>query len=497
LRFDSSSLNEDDIQRLKSISELLSPNSLLDDIDMYVLSEPWRFYDLEEIDDNGKIIEHGYKKGQEYSFKLGIQLANRPPKELEDILFKLISYPEISSNLFAFGKGYAEGIKNNSKALTRVVGALENLPEKERNLDFLRGQIYYLSKNNIELTNHFLDSLLIHPTLKQHFIRVQLSYPIDTESTTRIIQALQQHTCQVRDYYDLASGRRHEPIPDEILCEILDLIWHYGGGLKVAIDILSMRFHGLKQNQHYVVSDLLKEKSASLLASFDYSEERESSGGSDHSLTQIANVCFSAGTNEEYALTVLKAIKAKILNHIIGRYDFPEFMSTIIQLHPILALEVFIGKNKEIEPQIRNAIKGRLDKKVSPFSKVDIKSTLDWCKCNGKDSYPALASIITPYQSNEKTIEWTQLAIELLQACPEPAVVLDEYLSSFTPNGGTGSWAKILESRLPLFQPLIDSTDKIVSEWALAKKPQWEAYIAREYEREAERDSESNERFEW
>ena len=172
-------------------------------------------------------------------------------------------------------------------------------------------------------------------------------------------------------------------------------------------------------------------------------------------------------------------------------------MSTIIQLHPILALEIFIGKNKEIEPQIRNAIKGRLDKKVSPFSKVNIKSTLDWCKYNGKDSYPALASIITPYQSNEKTLEWTPLAIELLQACPEPALVLDKYLSNFTPSGGAGSWAKILESRLPLFQPLIDSTDKRVSEWAIAKKPQWEAYIAREYEREVEHDTENGERFEW
>ena len=40
LRFDCSSSNEGDIQRLKSISELLSPNSLLDDIDMYVLAEP-------------------------------------------------------------------------------------------------------------------------------------------------------------------------------------------------------------------------------------------------------------------------------------------------------------------------------------------------------------------------------------------------------------------------------------------------------------------------
>ncbi|WP_289098389.1 hypothetical protein [uncultured Pseudoalteromonas sp.] len=497
LRFDCNSSNEDEIQRLKSISVLLSPNSLLDDIDMYVLAEPWKFYDLEEVDDNGKVIERGHKKGHEYSIELGIQLANRPLREFEDILSKLLSHSGISSNLFAFGKGYAEGVKNNAKAITRIIAALENISENERNLDFLCGQIYYLSKKNIALTNQLLDSLLIHPTLKQHFIRVQLSYPIDTESIARIIQALQEHTCPVTDYYDLASGRRHEPIPDEILCEILDLVWYYEGGQKVAIKILSMRFHGLKQNPNYVVSDLLKEKSASLLASFDYSEEREPSGGSDHSLTQIAYVCFSAGTNDEYALTVLKAIKAKILTHIIGRYDFPEFMITIIQLHPILALEIFIGKNKEIEPQIRNAIKGRLDKKVSPFSKVDIKSTLDWCKRNGKDSYPALASIITPYQSNEKTLEWTPLAIELLQACPEPALVLDKYLSNFTPSGGSGSWAKILESRLALFQPLIDSTDNIVSEWAITKKPQWEAYIAREYEREAERDTENGERFEW
>lgn len=497
LRFDCSSSNEDDIQRLKSISEILSPNSLLDKIDMYVLAEPWKFYDLEEVDDNGKVIEHGHNKGHEYSIELGIELANRPQKDLEEILLKLLSYPGISSNLFAFGEGYAEGIEDNSEVLTNVIGALEKLSEKERNLEFLNGQIYYLSKKNIALTNHFLDSLLIHPTLKQHFIRVQLSYPIDTNSISRIIQALQDNTCLIREYNDLALGRIHVPIPDERLCEILALIWHKEGGQDVAIRILTMRFHGLTQNKNYIVSDLLKEKSASLLALFEYPEERGPSGASDHSLTKIANVCFFAGTNEEYALTALKAIKAKILNHIIGRYDFPKFMSTVIQLHPILALDVFIGKNTEIECQIRNAIRGIFDKKVSPFSKVDIKSTLDWCKNNGKDSYPVLASIITPYQSNEKSIEWTPLAIELLNTCPEPVKILDEYLASFNPNGCTGSRAKILESRLPLFQPLIDSTNEEISAWGIAKKVQWKAYIASEYEREVEHDIDRNETFEW
>lgn len=497
LKWDCKTSTEKEKQRLQSIAKQLSPKSLLDDINMYVLADKWKFHDLDKYDENGILIEHGYKKGQQYAIDLGVKLANTDSELLQSMLTELLSYSGSNSNLFEFGEGCAEGTHNNEELLTFTISALEEIPETERNINFLCGQIKHLSKVNINLTNTFLDEFMTHPELKQYFILVQLSYDIDEDAIFRILKALKENVSPVWMYRNLSLGRRHEPIADDQLCEILDLIWKQKDGQVVAIEILSMRFHGLKQKQHYVVSELLKEKSASLLASFNYSEERGPSGGSDYSLTQIANVCFSAGTNEKYALTVLEAIKEKILTHIIGRYDFPEFMSTIIQLHPILSLEIFIGKNKEIEPQIRNAIKGRLDKKVSPFSNVNIKTTLDWCKYNGKDSYPALASIITPYQSNEKTLEWTPLAIELLQACPEPALVLDKYLSNFTPSGGSGSWAKILESRLALFQPLIDSTDNIVSEWAITKKPQWEAYIAREYEREAERDTENGERFEW
>ena len=496
LRFDCKGSDKKEIQRLNSITEKLSPKSLMDDINMYVLADKWKFYDLEEIDDDGKVIERGYKKGQEYSIELGTRLATTAPKELDNILTKLLSYQETSSNLFEFGKGYAEACKNNDELLSKTITALEKLPEKERNLDFLCGQINYLSKYNIKLTNTFLDSLLIHPSLKQYFVLVQLSYTIDSEAISRIIKDLRENKSPIWMYRNLASGRRHEPIADYQLCEILELIWQQDNGQVVAIDILSMRFHGLEQNKIYTVSDLLKNKSASLLVSLKYSGENNFDG-SDYNLTQIANVCFSENENKEHALTILNEMKSKILEHIIGRYDYPEYMSTMIQLHPILALEVFIGEGTEVECQIRNAVKGRLDKKVSPFSKVDTKSTLVWCENNGKDSYPMLASIIKPYQSDEKSIEWTPLAIGLLKSCPEPTKVLDEYLSNLSPNGWTGSRAKILESRLPLFQSLINSDNNEISAWATDKEVEWKNFIASEYEREIDRDVDRNERFEW
>jgi len=498
LKFDCKTTTDDgEIERLKSIAEQLSPKTLIDDIRMYVLAEKWSFHDLEEFDDEGKLIEHGYKKGQQYAKELGLKLSSTDHELFKGLLTELLSYDGTNSNLFEFGEGCAQDAQNNEELLAITISTLEQLSEKERNFDFLRGQINYLSKNNTSLTNAFLDSLIIHPTLKQHFIWVQLSYTIDSEAIVRIIKDLEESISPIWMYKNLACGRRHESIPDAKFCDILDLIWHQNDGQEIVIDILSMRFHGLKQNKDYVVSVFLKKKAASFLASFDYSKDRDHFTSKDYNFTQIANVCFSKNANEDHAISVFTNIKKGILDHVIGRIDLPDFLSTMIQMHPISALEVFIGEGVEVKPQLRNAIKCRLDKKTSPFSNVDTQNTIAWCENSREDRYPNLASIITPYQSIEKTIEWTPLAIELLENSPEPTKVLDEYSSSLHPTSWSGSRAKILESRLPLFHSLINHDNKGVSSWAINKEVQWKKNIAREYEKEVERDIDRAERFEW
>ena len=497
LRFDCNGAEEDELTRLKSIAKQLSPKSLLDEIHMYVLADKWKFHDLEEFDEHGKLIERGYKKGQQYSKELGFKLASTDFELFKSLIAELLSYSGTSSNIFEFGQGCAQGSPKNDELLTLTLSTLEQLPENKRNADFLCGQISYLSNHNTTLTSTFLDSLIAHPTLKQYTPIVQLSYTLDQDSIARIIRCLQMKTSPIWMYRHLAMGRMHEQIPDDQLCDILDLIWEEEGGQEVAVELLSMRFHGLKPNQGYVVSDLLKVKSASLLASLDYSKVANNLNCIDFNLAQIANVCFLGSTNEEYASSILKGIKSKILEHLIGRYDCPEFMTTVIQLHPVLALEAFIGEGAEVECQVRNAIKGRFDKKISPFSKLDTKSAIAWCENNGSDSYAKFASIITPYQSIEQSIEWTPLAIQLLESSPEPVKVLDEYSSSLYPTSWSGSRAQILESRLPLFQSLINHDYKEISSWATDKEVQWKRTIASEYEKELERDIDRDERFEW
>ena len=124
-------------------------------------------------------------------------------------------------------------------------------------------------------------------------------------------------------------------------------------------------------------------------------------------------------------------------------------------------------------------------------------SILEWCDKSPEDRYPKLASITTPYETIEDSIEWTPLALEVIKRSPEPTKAIDEYLLSFSPNGWTGSRAKILESRLPLFDQLLDHSSFNVTTWVLEEKAKWQKWITSEYERENERDIERDERFEW
>jgi pimeloyl-ACP methyl ester carboxylesterase len=497
LKFDCKSQSESEIERLKAIAEILSPKSIEDKLYMYVLADKWDFYELEEPDEAGEVNDRGYVKGQEYAEKLGFKIASTDIKYLISMLPVLLSYKGMSSNLFEFGIGSASGLKDVETLLSLIVLALEPLDVKDRNIDFLCGIIHSLSSSDPELTGRFLDTLIIHPTLKQHFPFVQFSYPIDSIAIERIIQSIKNQTSPSWVFGNIASGRRHESIPDEKLCEILDLIWNQPDGQKVVIHILVMRFHGLKQNKTYQVTEILKKKSASFLGDFDYSKENTKNDGLDYDLTQIAKVCFSENIPKECAYSIFGNIRDAIVSHIIGRTDFPEFLSTMIQLEPILALDVFIGGEIKADYRLKDALRGRFDKKFSPFSRIEATSILSWCNIQPEQRFPVFASLITPHQTTENSTKWTPLAIELINNAPDPIKVLNEFSSNLHPMSWSGSRAKILEKHLPLFKHLKVNSDIKIASWAIEKEIVWEKNIAREYENEDEKDIDRDERFEW
>lgn len=496
LRFDCKESSSDEVSRLNSIADKLSPKSLFDEVNMYVLADKWRFYELDEMDGTGKVTQHGYRNGQEYARELGIKLANSDDYELLLFIKTLVSFQGTSSNLFEFGIGFAEGYNDNRELLNVTVDALSIFEKNERNNDFLSGQLNYLSKNFIDLTNEFLDSFFENQQLCYLFVLLQLSYEIDCSGVSRIIKSLNENISPLWMYRNLAFGRSHEPISDPKLCEIIDLILSKENGEAIAFEILAMRFHGLKQDGEYVPSNLIIEKSAIWLANLDYSKVKNNSGMSDNNLTQVAKICFSSDRNEQHAKSIFVALHSNFKKYIIGRYELPEFLSTLIQMYPLIALEEFL-QGEDISYQVKEAIRGRIDKKVNPFSKVNIEDIITWCNEKPTERFLKVASIISPYTKKDDELTWSPLAAQLIAQSKVPKDVLDELASSLFPMSFTGSRAKIMESKLPLFQELYENKNTEIADWAKENKEKWDRTIEDEYEKENERDQQRNERFEW
>lgn len=241
---------------------------------------------------------------------------------------------------------------------------------------------------------------------------------------------------------------------------------------------------------------MLIKKSANWLAAMDYLKLKDTSVMNDHYLTQVANICFSNNKNEEYARVVLEKLNSYFKDYGIGRYDIPNFISLIIKLHPITALEIFL-EDDEIDCGLKDAIGSRFDDGVCPLSEVKIETVIAWCQKEPNRRFTKVAAIISPFTENDDLVTWSALSLQLIALSPTPISVLDELTSNLLPMSCSGSRAKIMEDRLPLFETLLLHDNSQIADWAKVKKGQWERFVAEEYEREREEESRRNEAFEW
>jgi hypothetical protein len=91
---------------------------------------------------------------------------------------------------------------------------------------------------------------------------------------------------------------------------------------------------------------------------------------------------------------------------------------------------------------------------------------------------------------------WSSTAAKLIKVCPEPAKVLDIFLSRFMPMGWTGSLADTLASRMALIDVLKGDANPEISGWAEKSTVSFAARIRRERESEARESAARDQSFE-
>jgi len=119
---------------------------------------------------------------------------------------------------------------------------------------------------------------------------------------------------------------------------------------------------------------------------------------------------------------------------------------------------------------------------------------ISWAQTSPNGFFPRLAAIIIPFRkaNNSDALEWTPLAMSILELSPDRIAVLNNLGSRIYPRTWSGSLADILEGRRMLFQVLMSYSDPAVTAWARARD---EAFV-REIEGERLRDRRVDARFE-
>ena len=493
LRFDSTSMTKEHKNRLKMLRANIAAQDLDGQMELYVFADNHNYFGLDELDEESETVKWGYEKAQELAEELGTHVAQEHYDYLIKKLAQILTTMNTNNHLFRFGHGVASGVNDIEKAWGDIAICLEKLDIKKVNSNFVGGFVRYVYDNYSDKAQLILDGLLNSDRLNQIFPLVQFDCPLDEVAVSRLITSLKNNTSPSWMYRNMASGRRHESISDSDLITILDLLWLQPNGHSTVIEILTMRFHGLEKQAIYVPSVDLIKKCREFLLKHDYGREQRDYGGRDYSLTQIAKVCFLGEKAEEDANTLFKKLFEGIATYKVYAFDYGEFLSTVIELQPTQALDVFL-KDDNVLGEITTS---HLSRETSPFSKLPLDKAIEWCKESPISRFKTLASSVTPYEKNGEHLILTNLAKALVNKSPEPWLVIEAFERAAIPMSWIGSRASIIEQRAEMFEELLSHENSDVVESTKMTLSRLKKRVEQEKADEELKSRQSEERFEW
>ncbi|MET3697130.1 hypothetical protein SAMN05877753_1059 [Bacillus oleivorans] len=486
MRFDGKEMEPEIYERLNDLKLLLGPNSLIERAKFYSLSGR-SIYDL--VDAVSDIDNDGYTTVEQK-----IQLLGREVGSKDEILSELL--PEILGNdgpgLFSLGQGIADGSNDHEETWIDFYDKLSYIDDSKRNYQVLRGFLNRLAEIDLALTEKILDQSVTDPILASIFPFLQISVKINSLGVTRLRKSLEYGEAPIWQYQNIAYGRVHETISDEDLADLLGLISLKENGLEVAIEILNMRLHGISKGSK--VSKCISDVGQKLLLDYQFSKENNRKGHFDYELSRIIEACFNGIYGEANFRKLCEKLAEAYKKFKIYPSDYQSVLASLSKMQPEVFLNEFLGKEQKVDGWLIEAL-SREGKALSNINEEIIKK---WCEVNPQTRYPVIASAIRPFQQVDKDniLEWTPLALWIMDNYYDPVVILNTFRTSFYPRTWWGSLAEKLQSCLYLITALKKHSNLVIAEWATEEEEKFKETIRLERENELKVERQKNERFE-
>jgi hypothetical protein len=492
LRFDHKELSPEVRARLLALEQLLRPKDLVQKVRAVLLGEHVSIVDPDDFDYEAEPdAVAAYERTDEIAQALGKAVATD-----EEALDELI--PELLNGrgrLWLIGRGLAVGASDPEALWKRLVGQFAATPERNRNVQVLRGFLESLQTLNPSLVESLLDETVEDEVLAPQLPALQTAVAVNEAGVKRLMRALATGKTPANEFGCLAFGRSSDPIPGSQMRALVASVAAKPGGFHVALEVLHMRLYS-EEAQHRPPDLDLAQAGRDLLERFSFDHNRERDNG--HRLKLVMQNALTGSEGAETARLICQRFKIAVSKGETYAFHHGGLVRGLFSVQPFIVLNALLdGDEADARAGIKiiNAIAGIHE---NPLDVVPDDQLLAWCNGQPLTRYPIAASLVTVVREGGEgaVVRWTPIAQGLLEAAPDKAAVLDQLIRRFIPRSWSGSHATIMAARAELLTGLKDHPDRGLSEHAMRAHARLQRQVEDERRSETERYKATDERFE-
>lgn len=493
VRYDGEKMGNKSLERLRQLSQRLKPEDLLEKARTYALTDEYLHFDLDDDFSEGENATEKWKQIQDSTRQIGAAVGR------DEVVFKRL-LPELVSfhhhRLFVFGEGLAYGSEDRSLVWEAIYKQIENtLPEK-RQITFILGFLSFCAENDTGLYDVILDSLINDELLGRWFPYFQLTSKINKQSIDRLHKSLDDGNADIYSYLRLngAWANRDESVNDDDLAMLIQKIILRDNGIRVASEILGMRFHEEKKSI-IAFSQKLIEVSRDVLLQYPYYKDQRLADHPDYWLEKIVDMTMQGIEGEKSAKELCQLLVQGFQEHRIYSFHYPKLLRRMAEIQPIIFLDIFLGKD---EYMFKRMTLGDLEREGSPVNQISEDVLIDWCEKAPETRYPLLVSSIQLYsiQKDSGKLYWHPLIFTIFEKSPNLQFVLLYLEREIYPMSWSGSLADAMAKRFSLFAQLLEYPNREVVDWAMKQSHKLEVEVEKQREREIKENQDRFESFE-
>ncbi len=494
IRFDGKEMEQGVLMRCQELERLLKPQTLLELARAYAFSgtRSHALADAEAEEDGDISSQH--KQVEWHTKEIGKNVATSE-EDFKALLPEIVSC-EADYLPYCFGCGLSKGCLDHMAMWKSFRDQLATVDDDRRISGALCGFLHTTSETNPKVAESILDSAVNDDVFGASFPTLQMAVTIDEKGVERLEKSLKEGSAPSLIYGNLAFGRTHESIGDGHLCGLLRMIAAKPDGLRIAIEILRMRFHGTN-GEDVGHSDEIRAVGRHLLGQVVFEKEPDYQERLDCRLSKIADVCLVDGESDDTAKMLCDKLAKVFSENNVSTGKFKRLLEYLARKYSKIFLDVFLGHNTAIDYHIARRFTRNLAHNPSPIMQIEEDIVVEWCEIAPQVRYPIMAASIVPFwHSADGKLDGKHLAMTIIDKTPDAIAVLEIFFEPYPSSIWCGSRVDVMNKMLIHISNLKSHENPIVSKWASEKERVFERLIQDKKQQEKEYNRSRDERFE-